>query len=107
MLAISDHQLNQALTTKVIRSFWLIGVLNNAPWVLMLACAPSISSGGVALVVSSSPLIRYVHHDSHLTQPGRHVYRPLSFYPIKFLGLSSRSVRRIGFTTYHTKQECS
>ena len=39
-------------TSKAIRSFWLIGVLNNAPWVLMLACAPNISSGGVALVVS-------------------------------------------------------
>ncbi|KAL7519812.1 hypothetical protein ACHAWX_004565 [Stephanocyclus meneghinianus] len=56
MLAISDHQLNQALTTKVIRSFWLIGVLNNAPWVLMLACAPSISSGGVALVFLSNQI---------------------------------------------------
>lgn len=42
--------------TKVIRSFWLIGLLNNAPWVLMLACAPSIFSGGVALVFLSNQI---------------------------------------------------
>lgn len=45
-----------AAETKVIRSFWLIGLLNNAPWVLMLACATSISSGGVALVFLSNQI---------------------------------------------------
>ena len=37
---------------SIVRSFWLLGLLNNAPWVLMLACATNIASGGVALVVS-------------------------------------------------------
>lgn len=37
---------------SIVWSFWLLGLLNNAPWVLMLACATNISSGGVALVVS-------------------------------------------------------
>jgi len=37
-------------TKLAIQSFWLLGLLNNAPWVLMLACATNISSGGVALV---------------------------------------------------------
>ncbi|EED92444.1 cln3-like protein, partial [Thalassiosira pseudonana CCMP1335] len=40
--------------------FWLLGLLNNAPWVLMLACATNISDGGVALVVSSS--VSSVYH---------------------------------------------
>lgn len=44
----------ESATTRVIRSFWLIGLLNNAPWVLMLACATNISSGGVALVFISN-----------------------------------------------------
>lgn len=39
---------------NAIKSFWLLGVLNNSPWVLMLAVATNISSGGVALVVSCS-----------------------------------------------------
>ena len=38
--------------SKAVRSFWLLGMLNNAPWVLMNAVATNISSGGVALVVS-------------------------------------------------------
>jgi hypothetical protein len=46
--------------TKAIRYFWLLGLLNNAPWVLMLACATNISDGGVALVVSSS--VSSVYH---------------------------------------------
>ena len=37
-------------TKQAVQSFWLLGLLNNAPWVLMLACATNISSGGVALV---------------------------------------------------------
>ena len=37
--------------SNAIQSFWLLGLLNNSPWVLMLAVATNISSGGVALVV--------------------------------------------------------
>ena len=36
--------------SKAVRSFWLLGLLNNSPWVLMLAVATNISAGGVALV---------------------------------------------------------
>ncbi|KAL7490394.1 hypothetical protein ACHAWT_000434 [Skeletonema menzelii] len=43
-------------TKHAIRSFWLLGLLNNAPWVLMLACATNISSGGVALVFLANQL---------------------------------------------------
>eukprot|EP00804_Cyclotella_cryptica_P000004 CCRYP_013706-RB/>CCRYP_013706-RB protein AED:0.05 eAED:0.05 QI:382/0.66/0.75/1/0/0.25/4/80/517 len=42
--------------SKANRSFWLIGLLNNVPWVLMLACATNISSGGVALVFLSNQI---------------------------------------------------
>jgi hypothetical protein len=35
---------------KFFRSFWILGLLNNAPYVLMLACAKNISEGGTALV---------------------------------------------------------
>lgn len=54
----ADEQANNIINAeiKVIRSFWLIGILNNAPWVLMLACAPNISSGGVALVFLSNQI---------------------------------------------------
>lgn len=53
----ADEQANNInAEIKVIRSFWLIGILNNAPWVLMLACAPNISSGGVALVFLSNQI---------------------------------------------------
>mmetsp|Transcript_20919 Transcript_20919/g.31928 ORF Transcript_20919/g.31928 Transcript_20919/m.31928 type:complete len:538 (+) Transcript_20919:127-1740(+) len=38
-------------TKQAVQSFWLLGLLNNSPWVLMLACATNISSGGVALVI--------------------------------------------------------
>lgn len=53
-----EHKTHDAseTTAKVLRSFWVIGLLNNAPWVLMLACAPSISSGGVALVFLSNQI---------------------------------------------------
>ena len=37
---------------SIVRSFWLLGLLNNAPWVLMLACATNIAAGGIGLVVS-------------------------------------------------------
>ena len=43
-------------TKLAVRSFWLLGLLNNAPWVLMLACATNISSGGVALVFLANQL---------------------------------------------------
>ena len=42
----------EASKHHVIRSFWILGLLNNTPWVLMLAVATHISAGGVALVVS-------------------------------------------------------
>ncbi|KAL7527879.1 hypothetical protein ACHAXR_002179 [Thalassiosira sp. AJA248-18] len=41
---------------KAVRSFWLLGLLNNAPWVLMLAVATNISAGGVALVFLSNQI---------------------------------------------------
>lgn len=41
---------------KAVRSFWILGVLNNAPWVLMLAVATNISAGGVALVFLSNQI---------------------------------------------------
>lgn len=41
----------------IYQSFWLLGLLNNSPWVLMLAVATNISSGGVALVVSCCSLL--------------------------------------------------
>jgi hypothetical protein len=43
-------------TKLAVRSFWLLGLLNNALWVLMLACATNISSGGVALVFLANQL---------------------------------------------------
>ena len=43
-------------TKRVVQSFWLLGLLNNAPWVLMLAFATNISSGGVALVFLANQL---------------------------------------------------
>lgn len=55
MILTNENKLDaESATTRVIRSFWLIGLLNNAPWVLMLACATNISSGGVALVFISN-----------------------------------------------------
>lgn len=50
------NEVSSLKKAKVLRSFWLIGLLNNAPWVLMLACAPSIASGGVALVFISNQI---------------------------------------------------
>jgi len=47
---------------SIVRSFWFLGLLNNAPWVLMLACATNIAAGGVALVVSSvSKILSFGH----------------------------------------------
>ena len=51
----TDNNMNcidRGAYSSIARSFWLLGLLNNAPWVLMLACATNISAGGVALVVS-------------------------------------------------------
>ena len=36
--------------SRVMSSFWLLGLLNNASYVIMIAAAKSISNGGVALV---------------------------------------------------------
>ncbi|KAL3765434.1 hypothetical protein ACHAW5_006927 [Stephanodiscus triporus] len=46
--------LDSNAASKAVRSFWLLGLLNNSPWVLMLACATNISAGGVALVFISN-----------------------------------------------------
>ena len=43
-------------TKLAVRSFWLLDLLNNALWVIMLACATNISSGGVALVFLANQL---------------------------------------------------
>lgn len=51
---------------NTIKSFWLLGVLNNSLWVLMLAVATDISSGGVALVVSCSS-----HVERRITAPSK------------------------------------
>lgn len=56
---MDDNESNETSSSKkaqVLRTFWLIGLLNNAPWVLMLACAPNIASGGVALVFLSNQI---------------------------------------------------
>ena len=37
-------------------AFWMMGLLNNLPYVIMLACAKSISEGGTALVFLSNTL---------------------------------------------------
>ena len=37
-------------------AFFFLGLLNNCPWVLMLACATNISAGGVALVFISNQI---------------------------------------------------
>jgi len=41
-------------SSKIIIAFWAIGVLNNIPYVVMLAGAKSISEGGTALVFLAS-----------------------------------------------------
>eukprot|EP00579_Thalassiosira_antarctica_P001494 CAMPEP_0201872936 /NCGR_PEP_ID=MMETSP0902-20130614/5547_1 /ASSEMBLY_ACC=CAM_ASM_000551 /TAXON_ID=420261 /ORGANISM="Thalassiosira antarctica, Strain CCMP982" /LENGTH=532 /DNA_ID=CAMNT_0048399377 /DNA_START=25 /DNA_END=1626 /DNA_ORIENTATION=- len=51
---MTDCCLASTAATKATRSFWLLGMLNNAPWVLMLAVATNISAGGVALVFLSN-----------------------------------------------------
>lgn len=40
----------------VVCSFWLLGLLNNSSWVIMIASAKSISTGGVALVFLADTL---------------------------------------------------
>lgn len=50
LATMSDGCLSPTAAARAVRSFWLLGLLNNAPWVLMLAVATNISSGGVALV---------------------------------------------------------
>lgn len=49
-----DHRSASPASSRVLRAFWLLGLLNNAPWVLMLAVATDISAGGVALVFLSN-----------------------------------------------------
>mmetsp|Transcript_17609 Transcript_17609/g.36114 ORF Transcript_17609/g.36114 Transcript_17609/m.36114 type:complete len:597 (+) Transcript_17609:186-1976(+) len=47
---VHRSQCDDSSTKNAVAAFWLLGLLNNTPWVLMLACATNISSGGVALV---------------------------------------------------------
>ncbi|KAL7461398.1 hypothetical protein ACHAXS_001819, partial [Conticribra weissflogii] len=47
---VHRSQSDDPSSKNAVIAFWLLGLLNNAPWVLMLACATNISSGGVALV---------------------------------------------------------
>jgi battenin len=51
-----DSPPSSAAASKALRSFWLLGLLNNAPWVLMLAVATDIAAGGVALVFLANQL---------------------------------------------------
>jgi len=53
--------LASSATSKAVRSFWVIGVITNASWFLMLAVATKISAGGVALVVSTHNFVIYLH----------------------------------------------
>mmetsp|Transcript_19634 Transcript_19634/g.41178 ORF Transcript_19634/g.41178 Transcript_19634/m.41178 type:complete len:168 (+) Transcript_19634:233-736(+) len=53
---MTNHCLDSTTAAKAVRSFWLMGLLNNAPWVLMLAVATNISAGGVALVFLSNQI---------------------------------------------------
>jgi battenin len=41
---------------KLFFSFWMLGLLNNSSYVIMLACAKSISEGGTALVFLANAL---------------------------------------------------
>lgn len=47
--ATNDHQLRHG-RLRLIVSFWMLGLLNNASYVLMIACAKSMSEGGTALI---------------------------------------------------------
>ena len=41
---------DQQLRHRLIVSFWMLGLLNNASYVLMIACAKSMSEGGTGLI---------------------------------------------------------
>ena len=53
---LDDHNISGATirsapaTISLPVAFWFLGILNNASWVIMVACAKSISEGGTALV---------------------------------------------------------
>ena len=49
-LAAPDDKRDERTPPRVLALFWLLGVLNNASYVIMIASAKSIASGGVALV---------------------------------------------------------
>ena len=49
-LAAPDDKRDERTPHRVLALFWLLGVLNNASYVIMIASAKSIASGGVALV---------------------------------------------------------
>eukprot|EP00571_Detonula_confervacea_P004719 CAMPEP_0172314092 /NCGR_PEP_ID=MMETSP1058-20130122/21636_1 /TAXON_ID=83371 /ORGANISM="Detonula confervacea, Strain CCMP 353" /LENGTH=550 /DNA_ID=CAMNT_0013027859 /DNA_START=25 /DNA_END=1677 /DNA_ORIENTATION=- len=53
---MTDCCLASTAAANAVRSFRLLGLLNNAPWVLMLAVATNISAGGVALVFISNQI---------------------------------------------------
>ncbi|KAL3806093.1 hypothetical protein ACHAXA_002464 [Cyclostephanos tholiformis] len=60
--------LDSTSASRAVRSFWFLGLLNNSPWVLMLACATDISSGGVALVMVKISAPYWFHLISYETR---------------------------------------
>ena len=56
MAGISSCCFASSDNSKSVRSFWLLGMINNAPWFLMNAVATNISAGGVALVFIANML---------------------------------------------------
>ena len=51
-----DVGASETTATRTLVLFWVLGVLNNASYVIMIASAKSISSGGVALVYLAAGL---------------------------------------------------
>jgi len=48
--AVGSQSSSAATMTRLVTCFWILGLLNNASYVIMIACAKSISEGGTALV---------------------------------------------------------
>ena len=92
-----DVGASETTATRTLVLFWVLGVLNNASYVIMIASAKSISSGGVALVYLAAGLPGLLTKLSAPLWFDRVGYFPRLFVATVCMALSFALVGPLGF----------
>ena len=62
-----DDDSEKATLTRLVACFWILGLLNNSSYVIIIACAKNISEGGTAIAAPDATwLVEPTPHDERL-----------------------------------------